>query len=118
MGEQQKYFQVITRQGEIDVKVKALVMPIPQLQHLNSEIKVLKPGVYKVPLRCDTQAEFSLNLIQKSEFLQLKKDKIAFQGNKPKAALLWIKQVKNLPQDVLLQAKHIELTYQFKIRLI
>jgi hypothetical protein len=29
MGEQQKYFQVITRQGEIDVKVKALVMPIP-----------------------------------------------------------------------------------------
>jgi len=31
IGIQEKYFQVITKTGEVDVKVKAVVEPVPQL---------------------------------------------------------------------------------------
>ena len=52
VGIQEKYFQAITKTGEVDVKVRAIVEPVPRLQHIITEIKIARAGVYKLPLRC------------------------------------------------------------------
>ena len=75
LGSQEKYFQVTTREGEVDVTVTAEVESPPQLLHSKTELKIRKIGVYKLPLKCmctrETTIEFTCNM-------GLKKSKITF----------------------------------------
>lgn len=102
IGKQEKYISAISRSGEVDIKVIAEVIHAPKLVCARTHLTVLKPGVYKFPIKLlgyadaelSTQRiEFELSLGQQVEGIKLRKNKVWLQDGVPKAVLVSVLQV-------------------------
>ena len=52
LGRQEKYITATNQSHEIDVKIVATVVQVPEIKVARNTLHVRKAGVYKVPVKC------------------------------------------------------------------